>query len=570
MKHHYDIPTVELRRPRAALWLAGVGLMLAVFSVRHVWFIVAFRQERVMTVIWLLFFLITGFQWIVSWMERPFTTDESQQEELDRLWVTVCVPIFNEDPEVLDRVLYSLFSQTRLPNKVEVVDDGSKVDYHEIRSWWEERHPPEVEFSWVRQSNTGKKLAQARTFRQVGADIVVTVDSDTVLEQRALAEGLKPFADPRVQSVAGLELAWNHDWNLMTRLNSTRQLVWQLVTCSSQSVIKGNVLVNRGTYALYRGQLIRDVLPGYLGESFWGRPIRLGDDTFLTTLALCRGRAVQQPSAVCLTMYPENLSHHIRQWTRWMRGTTLRTFWRIRYLRVTSWGWLYTIINLWLFLGSLSLTGLFIALWPRSASYAQALVAATIIWSWALGIRMLVVRRSDQTTLARLGAAMLAPAAALWVLAVLRFVRVYGTFTFLQQRWTTRADVEIGANQTSDNPDLQRQAFLTEDPADMVVRDKEEVRDPAPQDTEAEPHQVVVTSRGVPTAAVSGATTSVDTTLFVGPRARDDLVRLNGVTRSRVMIPPVDEEQPEGSGDHFASLISANELDSSRWFEDVP
>jgi hyaluronan synthase len=224
-------------------------------------------------------------------------------------------------------------------------------------------------------------------------------------------------------------------------------LSWQLVTCSAQNVMYGNVLINRGTFALYRGNMIRDVLPAYVGETFWGVPIKLGDDTFLTTMALCRGRAVQQPSAVCLAMYPENLSHHLRQWTRWMRGTTLRTFWRLKYLRMGSWGWVYSVVNLWWYVASIALTIMLAVDWPKSEAYAETMIAVGTLWAWAMASRILIIHRSDQTFLGRLGAAAMAPVANFWVLAVLRFVRIYGTFTFLRQGWTTRAQIEVRAEQ---------------------------------------------------------------------------------------------------------------------------
>jgi hyaluronan synthase len=207
------------------------------------------------------------------------------------------------------------------------------------------------------------------------------------------------------------------------------------------------VLINRGTFALYRGNMIRDVLPAYVGETFWGVPIKLGDDTFLTTMALCRGRAVQQQSAVCLAMYPENLSHHLRQWTRWMRGTTLRTFWRLKYLRMSSWGWVYSVVNLWWYVASIALTIMLAVDWPKSEAYAETMIAVGTLWAWAMASRILIIHRSDQTLLGRLGAAALAPVANFWVLAVLRFVRIYGTCTFLRQGWTTRAQVEVRAEQ---------------------------------------------------------------------------------------------------------------------------
>jgi hyaluronan synthase len=452
MNHEHKIPTVSIVRPRAYLWITGVGALLAVLVLRHVWFVISWGHYRLLAVLWLIYFIITALQWGISWLERPFTVRGADPTGLDRMRITVNVPVFNEDPEVLDRVLYALFRQTRLPSRVEVVDDGSTVDYQEVQTWWEQHHPPAVQFTWIRQANAGKKWAQARTFAGDPADVFVTLDSDTVLEARALEEGIKPFLDGRVQSVAGLELAWNHNWNLLTRLNSARQLTWQLVTCSSQNVLGGNVLINRGTFALYRGSLIRDVLPAYVGETFCRRSIRLGDDTFLTTMALCRGRAVQQPSAVCLAMYPANLSHHIRQWTRWMRGTTLRTIWRLRYLRWTSWGWLYTVISLWLYVASMAILALLVLQWPKSDSYMETLIVVGTLWAFIMASRILTVKRSDQTSLGRLGGVALNPLASFWVLAVLRFVRIYGTFTFLRQGWITRRQVEVPAQLVTDVP----------------------------------------------------------------------------------------------------------------------
>jgi hyaluronan synthase len=452
MNHEHEIPTVSIVQPRAYLWITGVGALLVVLVLRHVWFVISWGHYRVLAVLWLIYFIVTAVQWGLSWLERPFTVGDAATAGLDRMRVTVNVPVFNEDPEVLDRVLYALFQQTRLPSRVEVVDDGSTVDYQEVQTWWERHHPPAVQFTWIRQANAGKKWAQARTFTGDPADVFVTLDSDTVLEARALEEGIKPFLDGRVQSVAGLELAWNHNWNLLTRLNSARQLTWQLVTCSSQNVLGGNVLINRGTFALYRGSLIRDVLPAYVGETFCRRSIRLGDDTFLTTMALCRGRAVQQPSAVCLAMYPANLSHHIRQWTRWMRGTTLRTIWRLRYLRWTSWGWLYTVISLWLYVASMAIMALLVLQWPKSDSYMETLIVVGTLWAFIMASRILTVKRSDQTSLGRLGGVALNPLASFWVLAVLRFVRIYGTFTFLRQGWITRTQVEVPAQLVTEVP----------------------------------------------------------------------------------------------------------------------
>ena len=65
------------------------------------------------------------------------------------------------------------------------------------------------------------------------------------LDQRAIEEeGLKPFADPGIVSVAGLEMAYNYGKNLLTRAIAARSLGFQLFAMSAQSTANGNVIIN--------------------------------------------------------------------------------------------------------------------------------------------------------------------------------------------------------------------------------------------------------------------------------------------------------------------------------------
>jgi hyaluronan synthase len=442
VRHVYEIPEVTIKRPRLITW-ALVALATAIGIFRRAALYQAFQHEHLLMGIFAVAFCGTLLQWIMSMFERPYQVTAAQQAELDRLWVTVNVPVYNEDPMLLDRTLYALFTQTRLPNRVAVVDDGSAVDYAEVRGYWQAHHPPGAEFSWTWQPNGGKKQAQARTFGTDDGDIFVTLDSDTALTRSAIHEGLKPFADRRVQSVAGLELAYNYRRNWLTRLNGTRTLIWQMLSCSAQSVV-GDLLVNRGTFALYRAPVIRDNLRAYLDETFFGHSVDLGDDAALTLFARGRGRAVQQPTAVQLAMYPETVSHHFRQWTRWMRGSTIRTFWRIRYLRLASYSWWFTVINLWTFtVATATVTGC-VVLWPGSRFFLAAMAVASAGWAYVMAVRIFAVVRTDETRLTRLGSFLLAPVVYGWSIAVLRPLRLYGIITCFRQGWVTRHTVEVG------------------------------------------------------------------------------------------------------------------------------
>ena len=275
LEHVYDIPDVTLRPGRRLRIFGGILAVLVLWGgYRSITLDRELHRHTGEALIWTMLFLVSAQQFVISWFDKPFVITAEQQAKLNRLTVTVNVPVFNEDPSVLDRVLYALFSQTRLPNYVQVVDDGSTAaDYSEVRTYWELWHPPDVDFSWIRYTpNRGKRHAQAVTFSRLPGDIFVTLDSDTTLERRAIEEGLKPFAVRQVMSVAGVEVAMNAHANLLTRISSLRQIAWQYTQCSALSVT-GRVLVNRGTFALYRAEVLRDNLRSYVTETFLGRPV---------------------------------------------------------------------------------------------------------------------------------------------------------------------------------------------------------------------------------------------------------------------------------------------------------
>jgi hyaluronan synthase len=411
--------------------------LLAAGSAALHWQLIGHRQAPEAAAAWAAGLVLVGAQLVLAWSQKPYTATRRQQALLDRLNVAVVVPCYNEDPACLARVLESLRWQTRPPQQVVVCDDGSSVSYDQVRAAY-----PEVTF--IRQANAGKKHAQAAAFAATpDADIYVTIDSDSALEARAIEEGLKPFADRRVQAVAATEMAANWNRNLLTRAMAARSLAFQLLAMSSQSAAVGSVLICPGACSLYRAALIREVLPAYLGETFCGIPVTLGDDTALTFFALMRGRAVQQPTAISFPVYPERLSHHLRQWLRWMRASTIRTIWRLRWLPILSYGWWFTVWQLAAFSAGVAITVLIPLTWPRSELVALGAAGGLAGWPLMLSVRMACYRRSDQSLPGLLAGVALMPLAALWYLLVLRQIRFWGIATCHRQGWVTRGQVEV-------------------------------------------------------------------------------------------------------------------------------
>ncbi|MEU6744750.1 glycosyltransferase [Spirillospora sp. NPDC046719] len=386
--------------------------------------------------LWTVSVLLLVWGLALALLERPKTGDPGD------LAAAVAVPVFNEDPAQLMACLDSLLDQTRPPDAVHVVDDGSTTGgYDEVRSRFLRAATARgVSASWTRTPNNGKRHAQAVAFRAApDADVYLTVDSDTILDSHAVAEGLAPFASPQVMSVAGVCLIENNRRSPVSRIYDLWYTSFQMVDRSGQSVM-GSVMVNCGVLAFYRAAIVRDHLDGYLNETFFGRPVAFSDDSMLTLYALLQGRTVQQPTCVGFTLAPDRLSHQMRQYLRWARGSTIRTWWRLRYLPLGSYAYWAHLFRTAHFPLSTVMAFFLLFVHPMlNRSMIPDIVVITVLLSYLQNLRYLTYRRSDQRLASQLLTYALSPLTSLWIALFLRPVRWYAAATCLRTGWGTRA-----------------------------------------------------------------------------------------------------------------------------------
>ncbi|MFJ8194271.1 glycosyltransferase family 2 protein [Streptomyces sp. NPDC096094] len=401
---------------------------------------------------WLVSFLLLW--WVpLSWLERPRTTSPQDQAELDRLTVTVQIPVYNEDPDTLRACLHSVLVQTRPVDRVRIVDDGSVHDdgtpmtYADVRAEFFERTAARgVEATWDRTPNRGKRHAQMHVLATDDADVFVTLDSDSLLDPEAIAEGLKPFADPKITSVAGQVVVLNHDANALTRMRNLLYLPFTRGLRSAQSVLR-RVTINSGTLAFYRARIVRDVAGVYENEMFRGRPMQMNDDSMLTFYGLLAGDTVHQPSSLVFTLVPQRCSHYLRQQMRWMRGTTVRHLWWLRYMPPTGivfWSAVAEYVHIVL---GIAIPAAVIAD-PQLRANTGTLVAAGLIigtaMSYLMALRLFTVHRTDMRLRQALLLFALAPLAAAWRTLILRPMYFYAMATCHRvNRWGTRTSVEV-------------------------------------------------------------------------------------------------------------------------------
>ncbi|MEM1611659.1 MAG: glycosyltransferase [Sulfolobales archaeon] len=222
--------------------------------------------------------------------------------------VSVVIAEYGEKPEIFERVMRSV-AMNRPDEVIVVHDDGSEEIAGIAR-----RYGARVITLGRR---VGKKGALAIGWIEASGDIVVHVDSDTILTEGAIEEIVKPFDDPRVVGVQGRNMAFRTGswlaWRLSILIEAGRDLV-------CRSLGRGLIVVD-GRYNAWRRRYLLEVLGEFLEDRFLGVPTSIGDDRLLTWLAHRRGYlTAYQPSSVAITASPPTMRAFIGQQLRWGRS----------------------------------------------------------------------------------------------------------------------------------------------------------------------------------------------------------------------------------------------------------
>ena len=132
--------------------------------------------------------------------------------------VAFVVPLYNEGRGILETVR-SLLGQDYPPAKlsVVVVDDCSTDDSYEWACRAAAEHPHAVTVLRA-PSNQGKRRAINLAVARTQAEVVVSVDSDVVVDRRAVRELVRRFASPRIAAVGGRTYVAHRRDSLLTRM----------------------------------------------------------------------------------------------------------------------------------------------------------------------------------------------------------------------------------------------------------------------------------------------------------------------------------------------------------------
>jgi len=286
---------------------------MILFARAHVW-------ARFFVRPWILWALMGGLLWVCRaalWFlyrpQPPVSLSEAPS-------LTVVIPAFNEGPMVektIDSVVAAHYPRERL--EIVAVDDGSRDDTWRFIERAARRHGGLV--TPVRfPANRGKRAALEEGFRRASGEIVVTLDSDSLIERETLLAIAGPFRDPSVGAVAGKVQVYNRREGLIPRMLQVRFTITFDVLRAAQSTYR-TVFCCPGALSAYRTSVVRQVLDRWMAQTFLGVPCTYGEDRALTNWILEDGYdTLYQQTAVVHTLMPRTYGKLCRMYLRWERS----------------------------------------------------------------------------------------------------------------------------------------------------------------------------------------------------------------------------------------------------------
>lgn len=271
---------------------------------------------------------IEGTAQVVGWtLYRPAKPIEDDNALPS---VTAVIPAFNEGKFIryaLSSILRSDYPKHKI--RVVAVDDGSSDDtWAHMLAMQPAFDAANVAFVPHRHSvNMGKRAGIQTGFGLARGDVIVSLDSDSVLERQTLRNLVAPLVrDPTIGGVAGYLSALNMggagESQTVPRLLDVLYDMSGNIPRSAQSHAGHSVTILPGALSAFRAEAVKPLLPILNQSSFRGQPLRHGEDIELTLGLLQTGwGTTYQSNAVVHTTAPDTARRAFLMYTRWERSS---------------------------------------------------------------------------------------------------------------------------------------------------------------------------------------------------------------------------------------------------------
>lgn len=345
------------------------------------------------------------------------------------LSIDTAIAFYNEDPDLLEAAIHSVLAQRNVRlGQVIAVDDGSTsiATFAHVKRVFAD--DPRVVLIRNEQQ-VGKRHALGVAFDRLTAPYTALLDSDTVLDPRALSHLLGAM-DSGTAAVTANIRALNRDVNWLTRIIDARYRNAFMVERAAQSVM-GSALCASGVLSVYRSGFLRDVKDEWMEQRFLGQTVHFGDDRRLTALALQRGKVVIALDAVASTQVPTSPVQFMKQQLRWNKSFLRESVLAVRDFGVLSFPGLFSFAELFFWFFYLSTMANMLIFDPVVGTWSILAIWLAYVLAAGLFRNVTLILREPRLIL-------LAPLYSLAHLLILTPLRVVALLTIWDNRWGTR------------------------------------------------------------------------------------------------------------------------------------
>jgi len=271
--------------------------------------------------LYLLVLLVWANRWFVGLYlkvvrRRQFDTSNDLFEPT----VAIVTPMFNEGRGIFDSIT-SMLALDYPAHKLSiiVVDDCSTDDSYAWARRAADQNPRRVRVV-LNAVNMGKRKSIAHAVRATEAEIIVSIDSDVVVDRNAIRALVRKFTNPRIAAVGGRVFVSNPNETWLTRMQVIKYFLGYEYLKSLERAFH-SVMCLSGCLTAYRRTVLLELEPILENRNLLGVPIKYGEDRFLTRQIVKAGyETYSTMEAFCWTTAPPTYKKYFAQQLRWRRS----------------------------------------------------------------------------------------------------------------------------------------------------------------------------------------------------------------------------------------------------------
>jgi N-acetylglucosaminyltransferase len=241
-----------------------------------------------------------------------------------KVWprVSIIVPVFNEGSHVLATAKsFDLLDYPKDRLEIVFIDDCSTDNTLEFLQTVEASYP-HMRIS-RNPRNMGKRLGIKRVVQEVTSELVLSVDSDVIVDANALKQLVRHMHSTGADGVGGCVFVSNADENWLTRMQAVKYWVGYQFLKNVENAFD-HVMCLSGCLTLYKREALLAVDEDVADRRFLGEEVKYGEDRFLTRKLVERGfRTRLCFEARCFTKAPATMANYLSQQLRWRRSNLI-------------------------------------------------------------------------------------------------------------------------------------------------------------------------------------------------------------------------------------------------------